>query len=154
MPDSTAVFQRAYRAMLIVYFAMFVSIFLVIGVAIAVAKVTDKAPDRILVIVLAFMAAVTLAVSATIRQKLLDSAETQLRINPDDRAAAGKWNQGVILGAAGCEAVALYGMVLALLGVPKSICGAFWVVAIVAMLFLRPKMVESAAFESGPISRS
>jgi len=98
-----------------------------------------KAPDPTVLYLLALMAVVSLIIATGLRRKLSGNAEEVLRAQPGDAAALTRWRTGHLLFLAICEAVALYGFVLRILGFQMLQALPFYLVAFVAMVLFGPR---------------
>jgi len=85
----------------------------------------------------------TPGVAAVIRQRMVSPAEEALRLRPDDLPALGRWRAGNLISYVLCEAVALYGFVLRMLGHTLWQAGPFYAVAMLLMMVWRPRLQVS-----------
>jgi hypothetical protein len=89
--------------------------------------------------VFALVAVVTVAVMFVARRKTIAPAATTLRDHPEDAAALARWRSGYVITYALCEAVALYGFILRMLGFSLTQVAPFYLAAILLMLFYGPR---------------
>ncbi len=106
--------------------------------------VASKEPRdvRFLFIGLAIGGLSTLTLAMRLRPRLVGSAEETLRHNPDDAAALARWQTAQIVLYGMCEAVALYGLVLRMLGTPLIQVLPFYGGAVLLMLMWMPRRPE------------
>ena len=100
--------------------------------------------------VFALAAVVTIAVMFVLRRKTISEAMATLRTSPEDARALGRWRAGYIITYAMCEAVALYGFVLRMLGFFLPQVAPFYLAAILLMLFYGPRRPASVQSEPTP----
>jgi hypothetical protein len=89
--------------------------------------------------VFALVAVVTIAVMFVLRRKTISEAMATLRTSPEDASALARWRAGYVITYAMCEAVALYGFVLRMLGFFLPQVAPFYLAAILLMLFYGPR---------------
>ena len=90
----------------------------------------------------------TAGVAAVIRQRMVRPAEEALRLRSDDPTAVGRWRTGNLISYVLCEAVALYGFVLRMLGQTLWQAGPFYAVAILLMLVWTPRLQLSGSSQT------
>ncbi len=77
-----------------------------------------------------------------VRQRMVRPAEDALRAQPEDAAALGRWRAGNIVTFALAEAVALYGLLLRMLGARLQDAVPFYAAAAVFLVVLGPRRPE------------
>jgi hypothetical protein len=104
-----------------------------------IAPRTRGSADTKTFLVFALVAVVTIAVMFVLRRKTISEAMASLRTSPEDARALARWRAGYIITYAMCEAVALYGFVLRMLGFFLPQVAPFYLAAILLMLFYGPR---------------
>jgi len=107
--------ESALRLLRIVQIAMLVSIALYVFVGEAAAR-RATAPNITMSYAISFVSISIVGVIFVVRRTLILPAEVQLRAKPDDGVLLARWRTGYICTYALCEALALSGLVLRVLG--------------------------------------
>jgi hypothetical protein len=89
--------------------------------------------------IFALVAVVTVAVMFVARRKTIAPATATLRERPEDASALARWRSGYVITYVLCEAVALYGFLLRMLGFSLTQVAPFYLAAILLMLFYGPR---------------
>jgi hypothetical protein len=132
--------EQALRVLQIVRGALLVSVVLYFVMAEQILRSSDAMPpDPIVFYVLVLTAIVSLIIATVLRRKLSGNAGEILRNQPGDAAALTRWRMGHLLFLAICEAVALYGFVLRILGFSRMQALPFYLAALVAMVLFGPR---------------
>jgi F0F1-type ATP synthase membrane subunit c/vacuolar-type H+-ATPase subunit K len=135
--------EQALKVLQIVRGVLLLSVVLYFVMAEQILRSSDampgKVPDPVVLYVLVLTAIVSLFIAAVLRRKLFGNAEEVLLAQPGDGAALTRWRTGHLLFLALCEAVALYGFVLRILGFPRMQALPFFLVAFVAMVLFGPR---------------
>lgn len=84
-------------------------------------------------------AVITGAAAVFVRRMLAGKAEEVLRLHSEDAAALGRWRAGQLVGFALAESVALYGLVLRILGGSLRDAAPFYGGAALLLLVFWPK---------------
>src|SRR5690242_2486967 len=92
--------------------------------------VGHSSPPRVVPLAMGIVSLSALGVAMFYRSRMVQPASEQLRNNPEDGIAIGRWRAGVILSLAFCESVVLLGLLLKLIGISWSVCGIFYAVGI------------------------
>jgi F0F1-type ATP synthase membrane subunit c/vacuolar-type H+-ATPase subunit K len=129
----------ALRIARILHIAFLVAIatFVIVGEAAGPPEPRDLGP---IYTILAALAVAMLIPAAIVRQKLVRSAEEHLRLRPEEMQLVGRWLAGNIVSFALCEAVAIYGLVLRLLGGTLPIAAPFYAAAAIFLFFFTPRL--------------
>ena len=90
-------------------------------------------------LILMVLAAASWGVIFFVRQRLVQPAEEILRTQPEDAAALGRWRAGNMATFFLAEAVALYGLVLRMLGSTLLQAAPFYSAAILLLLAFTPR---------------
>jgi hypothetical protein len=107
--------ESALRLLRIVQIAMLASIALYVFVGEAAAR-RAVAPNITMSYAISFVSISIVGVIFVVRRTLILPAEVQLRTKPDDGVLLARWRTGYICTYALCEALALSGLVLRVLG--------------------------------------
>jgi hypothetical protein len=130
--------EAALRTTKIVHFAMLLSAVLYIFVAEQIRMSSEEIGSGFFWIM--FPVPLLLAIVAlVIKHKIIEPAETVLRLQPNEVAALGRWRLGYIVGFALGEAIVLFGLVLRVLGASAARAGVLYAIGIVTMLVLTPR---------------
>ena len=85
-----------------------------------------------------------------LRRMMVLPALAALRTNPADLQALGRWRAGYIVSYALCEALALYGFALRVLGFPFSQVVLFYVASLGLLSYYRPQLPQPDPLVSNP----
>ena len=116
-----------------------VVLYAVVGELAGPQEARDVKQMRLILIALA--GALLLAMGA-IRQRMISPAQQILRSQPEDALALARWRAGNIVTFALAEAVALYGLVLRMLGAKLLQALPFYAAGAVLMLVFTPRRPE------------
>jgi hypothetical protein len=102
-------------------------------------------PNLTLFYALSFLSVSTVGAILVVRRTLVAQSEQQLIKNPADAIALGRWRTGYIVTYALCEALALVGLVLRLVGFGMTQVWPYYLggFALLAMFVARPQRPES-----------
>jgi hypothetical protein len=100
--------------------------------------------SEFLVAVIAVVACLDLLLARYFRSKWTITAMAKLRQDPNDANALKQWRAGTLLGLVLAMSVALYGVVLRVLGASRRIAWPFFFVALIFMLVWRPQVEADA----------
>lgn len=95
-------------------------------------------PNYTLALALGFFAVCEIPALLFFRQSFVGSSAEKLRENADDAAALKKFRIGYVGCFCMCFAIAVYGLVLRVMGTPMTWAAPFFVVAFALLLMLRP----------------
>ena len=98
------------------------------------------APNPTLFYALSFLSISTVGSILVVRRTLVFQSETLLREDPDDLVTLARWRAGYIVTYALCEVLALFGLVLRMLGFSLAQVWPYYISGFVLMLFLGPKL--------------
>ena len=129
--------DSSLRLLRIIHGAMLASVVLYAGVAESARS--SEHPPAVLLPALAAMGAGLAAGAFILRRMWVESAEERLRLAPDDTAALNRWRAGHITTFALAEAIALYGLVLRVLGAPFLHAAGFYAIAVLLLLMFTPR---------------
>jgi F0F1-type ATP synthase membrane subunit c/vacuolar-type H+-ATPase subunit K len=99
-------------------------------------------PNRNLYFLLTLVALTTVGMIFAVRRLFVLPSETKLAAEPEDVAALNRWRSGYIITYALSEALALFGLVLRILGFTSSQVLPFYVVGFVLMLLFAPRSLS------------
>jgi hypothetical protein len=119
--------------------AFLVSIALSLLVAERVAQRVALAPNRNVYFILTLVALTTVGMIFAVWRLFVLRSEATLATQPEDTAALNRWRSGYIITYALSEAVALFGLMLRILGFTLSEVAPFYVVGFVLILFFSPR---------------
>jgi hypothetical protein len=122
--------------------AMLVSIALYVFIGERMGK-NLGAPSTNLYFAITLVAITTVGMTFAVRRLFVLRAEATLAAQPEDAVALKRWWAGYIFTYALCEAVALFGFVLRILGFTLSQVVPFYLVGFVLMLLFGPRRPAS-----------
>jgi len=130
--------EQALRTARILYVAMLTSIpfYVVVGELVGPAEGRDVMRIQRLLILIGL---VEVGAVAFLRTRLVGAAAEALRTRPDDKGQLSRWMSGSVASFALCEAAALLGFVLRILGGTLPQAAPFYAGAFVALLLLFPR---------------
>lgn len=131
--------ESAIRTVQRVRIALLVSIVLYVPVGEGVISRHASPPNPILFHVLVLIAITNVALTLIVRRILVTRAESALADPAPGADALNRWRAGYITIYALCEAIALYGVVLRVLGFTLSQVAPFYLAAFVSLLFFFPR---------------
>jgi hypothetical protein len=133
--------RKAVKMLRIVFL---VSIALSVFVAERVAQSVALAPNRNVYFVLTLVALTTVGMIFAVWRLFVLRSEETLATQPEDTAALNRWRSGYIITYVLSEAVALFGLVLRILGFSLLQVAPFYLVGFVLILFFSPRRLPSA----------
>jgi hypothetical protein len=89
---------------------------------------------------LAVLAVVNVVLILIVRRSMVTPAMASLKTSPSDISALNRWRGGYIATYALCEAVALYGFVLRVLGFSYRMVVPFFLASFILMIFFSPRI--------------
>ncbi len=131
--------ESVVRQMRMLHWGLLVSLVLYVVVGEKLGPAEARGPEHLARAFIPLLI-LTAGVAAVIRQRMVRPAEEALQLRPDDLAALGRWRSGSLISYVLCEAVALYGFVLRMLGQTLWQAGPFYAVAILLMLVWTPRL--------------
>jgi ABC-type polysaccharide/polyol phosphate export permease len=129
--------KDALRRLRFVQVAMMISIVLyaVIGEYVG----NRSAPDNTVFYALSFVSISLVGAVTVVRRTLVVQSEHTLKQRPDDPLALARWRSGYVLIFAMCEALALLGLVLRIVGYSLNHIWGFYVGAFTLLLLFFPR---------------
>jgi hypothetical protein len=92
--------------------------------------------------ILAIIAVLNVVVILIIRRNMVRPSLAGLASNAGDAVALNRWRVGYVITYALCEAVALYGFILRIMGFSFRSVAPFYLASIILMIFFAPRTVE------------
>ena len=130
--------EPARKVVQMIRFALLGSILLYVFIGERAAQNPAVPPDRNLYFALTLVAIITVGMIIAIKRLFVLQAQTTLATQPDDPVAINRWRTGYIIVYALCEAEALIGLVLRILGFTLSQVIPFYVVGFALLLAFGP----------------
>jgi hypothetical protein len=115
-----------------------IAVYMFIGEQVAVGKTGP--PNAMLFQILAVVAVVNIVVIFIVRRSTVAPALATLQENSGHMAALIRWRGGYMVTYALCEAVALYGFVLRVLGFSYRMVVPFYLASFVLMIYFGPRV--------------
>lgn len=135
--------ESSFRLIQMVRMAMMVSIILYVFVAETLVHRTAAAPDANFYFVLTLVAITLVGMIVAVRRLFVLRSEAVLAAHPEDAAALARWRSGHLITYALSEAIGLFGFGLRLLSFALSQVAAFYVVAVVLMMYFGPRRLSN-----------
>src|SRR5687767_870096 len=134
----TAGVEPRLRTLRIIHFAMMASVLTLVAVGEAAGP---QEPENVGIMlgVFAAVAAMNVVLVFILRKSLSSSAQDRLRSDPGDAAAAASWQAGHIVSFALAESVALFGLVLRMIGGSTEQAAGFYAAGLGLLLILWPR---------------
>jgi hypothetical protein len=139
MPESVATLEGTLRSLRIIHGCLMFAIVLYVYVLRAIPEQPSQDFDPRLPWILGIVAAVEVAIALFVRVKKLGPAFEMLRSNPAETGALLQWRMAVIISDALAISVALYGLVLHLVGFPDRQAVPFFVAGSAVMILWWPR---------------
>jgi len=117
-----------------------IAIYMFIGERVAVGTVGPV--NAMLFQILAVVAVVNIVVILIVRHSMVMPALVVLQRDPGDSAASRRWRGGYIVTYALCEAIALYGFVLRIMGFSYRMIVPFYLASFILLIFLSPRVPQ------------
>lgn len=118
-----------------------IAVYMFIGERVAVGRAGPLV--MMLFQILAVVAVVNIVVIWIIRRSMVTPSFSLLQKNQSDSVALTRWRGGYILTYALCEAIALYGFVLRVLGLSYRMVVTFYLASFILMIFFSPRVPQS-----------
>ena len=134
----------ARKTVQMIRIAMLVSIAVYVFIGKIMAPAMAPAPNRNLYFALTLVAITTVGMIFAVRRLFVVRSEATLAAQPEDTAALNRWRSGYIIMFALSEAVALFGLVLQILGFVFFDVAPFYIAGFVLMLLFGPRRPSSA----------
>ena len=119
--------------------AMLLSVALFVGVGELVGSIRRLNNDPTVFYVLSLATITIVGVILVVRRTLVLQSETVLATRPSDAATLNRWRAGYILTYSLSEAIALFGLVLRLIGFGLSHVASFYIAGFILLLFFGPR---------------
>jgi hypothetical protein len=136
--------ESALRLLRLVQIAMLVSIALYVFVGEAAAS-RAATPNTTMFHAISFVSISMVGAIFVVRRTLVVPSEIQLREKPDDGVLLARWRSGYICTYALCEALALFGLVLRVLGFTLAQVWPYYVGGFALMLLCWPRRPRAEA---------
>ena len=91
---------------------------------------------------IAVISIMTVVALFALRRVMVLPAFASLQTSPNDARALGRWRAGYIVSYALCEALALYGFALRVVGFPFSQVVLFYVASLALLVYYRPQLPQ------------
>lgn len=137
-PFRTRTLEQMLQVLRLVHGAMLALIVFLGLLAESLPHSAKPAPEFVLYLLMG-LAVLELAAGVMIRKLMVESAETALQTDPADQRALLKWSAGQMVAFALCEAIALYGFVLRMVGAPRAYAIGFYVTGAAFLLLFAPR---------------
>jgi len=131
--------DAACRIVQVIRIAMMVSVVLYVIVGEELAHPPETAPEFSFYFTITLVAILLVAMIIVVRRWYVVPAEAALAAQGEERAALGRWRMGYILTYALSEAVAVFGLVLRMIGFSLSQVATFYAVGLILMMFFGPR---------------
>ena len=131
--------DSALKVVQLIRVAMITSIVLYVAVGEMTARPSAKPPALLLFYALTFVAVTMVGFIMVVRRMLIAPAAAALATQSSDAAPLNRWRGGYIVSFALAEAIALYGLVLRLLGFTLSQVVSFYIAGVLLLLMLAPR---------------
>jgi hypothetical protein len=138
VPKTTA--QKSLQAVRIIHIGFLGAAVAYLFLALAYFSAVRQASPAVVPLAMGIVSLSALGVAMFYRSRMVQPASEQLRNNPEDKIAIGRWRGGVIVSLVFCESVVLFGFLLKLIGNSWSVCGIFYAVGIFFMLAWWPRL--------------
>jgi len=137
--------ESSFRILQLVRIAMLVSIvlYVIVGEVVAGKATGIREPNGGFYLALTLIAITVVGAVFAVRRALVLSREEVLATRPDDPPTLARWRTGYIITYAMSEAVALFGLVLRLLGSRLAQAAPFYVAGFALILFFSPRLPSS-----------
>jgi hypothetical protein len=118
-----------------------IAVYMFIGERVAVGRASPI--NAMLFQILAVVAVVNVVVIVIVRRSMVMPAMAALLNNSADQIALNRWRGGYVATYALCEAIALYGFVLRVLGFSYRMVVPFYLASFILMIFFSPRVPQS-----------
>jgi hypothetical protein len=139
--DTKLTIDGVERIARLVHIAMLASIVMIIAIVEGFLRPSLGQVNRILYMALIGIAIVVLNSIYLLRDKYVVQSQQILCSEPTNQAALQRWSTGYLITFALCESIALYGIVLRVLGGAPIVCFALYCVSLYTLLLNRPKPI-------------
>jgi F0F1-type ATP synthase membrane subunit c/vacuolar-type H+-ATPase subunit K len=135
--------EASLRLLRILQAAMLISIVLYAVVGEIAGPHHSRPMNLAFVLILAMVSSSTVLVAFLLRRVMVFRAAGALAQQPADAAALSRWRSGYIVTFALCESIALYGLVLRMLGQTLGQIAPFYLAGFLLMLYYGPRRPAS-----------
>lgn len=136
--------ESAIKLIRAVQIAMLVSVILYVAVGEGIGSV-PKLNNPVLFYMLSLATITIVGVILVVRRTLVLQSAATLATRPNDAATLGRWRAGHIMTYALSEAIAIFGLVLRIIGFSLSQVAYFYVAGFILLLFFGPRRPVSEA---------
>ncbi|HWZ98384.1 MAG TPA: hypothetical protein VN025_11540 [Candidatus Dormibacteraeota bacterium] len=91
---------------------------------------------------LGFVCVSEIGVALFLRERFIASAETVLRVDPENQPAMAKWRTGNLLSFCFAETITLFGLLLKLLGSQWKVAAIFFATGLLLLLLWTPRKMQ------------
>jgi hypothetical protein len=130
--------ESAIRVVRAIQIAMLISV----GLYVLVGEGVKSVPglnNPVLFYVLSLVTITIVGVILVVRRTLVLQSAVALALRPNDAATLGRWRAGHILTYALSEAIAIFGLVLRIVGFSLSQVASFYIAGFILLLFFGPR---------------
>jgi F0F1-type ATP synthase membrane subunit c/vacuolar-type H+-ATPase subunit K len=132
--------EIAVKGLRIVHAALIVSVVLYAFVAEKVFQRSASSPERSFVTSITILAVAMICIALVIRSRMVNPAKQKLELDASDSGALNRWRMGTLISLVLIESVALYGLVLRVMGSTRSQTWPFYLTAILIMVIWTPSL--------------
>src|ERR1700757_2412654 len=130
--------ESAIKVIRAIQIALLVSVVLYVIVGERVGTI-PKLNDPVVFYVLSLATVTIVGVILVVRRTLVLQSAAALAVRPNDLATLNRWRTGYVMTYALSESIALFGLVLRLIGFTLSQVWSFYIAAFILLLFFRPR---------------
>jgi hypothetical protein len=132
--------EIAVRGLRIIQAALILSVLLYAFVAEKVIQRSASSPERSFVTSITILAIAMICMALVIRSRTVNPAKQKLELDAADSGALNRWRIGTLISLVLVESVALYGLVLRVMGCTRSQTWPFYLTAILIMVIWTPSL--------------
>ena len=136
--------EASVKLLRAIQIAMLASILLYVLVGERVG-VVPRLNDPMMFYMLSMVTVTIVGVIIVVRRTLVAQSAVTLRSRPDDGPTLGRWRAGYVMTYALSEAIALFGLVLRLIGFSLSQVAPFYIAGFILLLFFGPRRPLAAS---------
>lgn len=130
--------ESAIKIVRAIQIAMLVSVFLFVVAGEMVGSI-PKLSNPTLFYALSLATITIVGVILVVRRTLVLQSATALAVRPDDAATLQRWRAGYVMTYALSEAIAIFGLVLRVIGFTLSQVWSFYIAGVILLLFFGPR---------------
>ncbi len=135
--------KSALSSLRLMHVFVLISIFVITGLPEYLQPHPNHPGQPLIYYALTFIAVLDVILMFVFRRSMVTGAEKVLAVTPDDGVALNRWRAGQMLSISMCVAIALYGLVLRFIGFALGQVFYFYVVAVILMLYVTPRLPDS-----------